>query len=130
MEAVQTPPTVFPTSRRTLNLWAAVAWLFGIFGAVIVLLFRRANHLAMLHAKQSLLWNIVILLLVTAFGIIDAAFFRLGFVGFVIAGIATWSSRAFRLMHWFVALFMAYQGLRGRAFRLPVIGDWAEKIKL
>ncbi|MEK7516052.1 MAG: hypothetical protein AAB562_00485 [Patescibacteria group bacterium] len=130
MEAVQTPPTVFPSSRRTWNPWAAVAWLLGIFGAVIVLLFRRTNHLALFHAKQSLLWNIAVLLLLTALGIVDAVFFRMGFVGFIIAGIAVWISRALRLTAVFVALFMAYQGFRGRELRLPVIGDWAEKIKM
>jgi uncharacterized membrane protein len=130
MEASQSVPSVFPSSHRTLNPWAAVAWLLGIFGAVIVLLFRRTNRLAMLHAKQSLVWNIVILLLLTAFGTVDALFFRLGFVGFIIAGIAVWISRALRLMALFVALFMAYRGFLGRELRLPVIGDWAEKIKL
>lgn len=130
MEASHPTPSVFPSSRRTLNPWAAAAWLFGIFGAVIVLLFRRTDHSAMLHAKQSLVWNIVILLLLTAFGMVDALFFRLGFVGFIIAGIAVWISRALRLMALFVALFMAYHGFRGRELRLPVIGDWAERIKL
>lgn len=117
-------------SKQSLDFWAALAWLLGVFGAIIVLLLRHTNHLAVFHAKQSLLWNTAVLLALIVFSVIDAVFFRLGFIGFIVAGVAVWTSRLIRFTAILVTLFMAYQGLRGKKLSIPVIGTWAERIKI
>lgn len=116
-------------SKQSLNFWAALAWLLGIFGAIVVVLFRPTNRVAAFHAKQSLLWNTAVLLALIVFSVLDAVFFRLGFIGFIIAGVVIWTSRLIRLTGILVALLMAYQGLLGKEFSIPVIGAWATKIK-
>jgi len=40
------------------EIFATLAWLFGIVGAVIVLIKRRDDEFAVFHARQSLILNL------------------------------------------------------------------------
>ncbi len=98
------------------RFWAFVAYLFGIVGSVIVLLLKKKDAFAMYHAKQSLVLNIT-------WVVVYVAGLFLPFIGwFIIWPLGNLSM----IVLWILGVFNA---LTGRQKQLPVIGQFAEKIK-
>jgi uncharacterized membrane protein len=103
------------------NLAAALGYPIGII-AIIMVIIEKQNRFARFHALQSLLligaW-IVIWVVLVIFTVI-LAMLKLGLLGSVLFPIV--------MLAWFAALiFAAYKAYQGEWFKLPVIGDMAEK---
>jgi uncharacterized membrane protein len=104
------------------NLAAALGYPIGII-ALIMVIMEKQNRFARFHALQSLLliagWIVVAIVLSIVIGILSQVSPYLGFFGLIFPLI--W-------LLWFGALiFCAYKAYQGEWFKLPVIGDMAEK---
>ena len=104
------------------NLAAALGYPIGII-ALIMVIMEKQNRFARFHALQSLLliaaWIVIAIVLSILVGILSAISSYLGFIGLLLPLI--W-------LLWFGALiFCAYKAYQGEWFKLPVIGDMAEK---
>ncbi len=93
------------------KLWAALCYVFPILLGIIVMLTDKKNDkFVLFHAWQSLvgwigLWVVLIIVGFVTFG--------LGFLCWPIA--------------WIVSLYFAWKAYQGEKFKLPVVGDFAEK---
>ncbi len=104
------------------NLASALGYPIGII-ALIMVIIEKQNRFARFHALQSLLliaaWIVIAIVLSILIGILSAISSYLGFIGILFPLI--W-------LVWFAALiFCAYKAYQGEWFKLPVIGDMAEK---
>src|SRR5215469_1962001 len=115
-----------PTSMgMQANVAAGLSYLFGWIGGLIFFLGEKQNRFVRFHAMQSLLLSGSLTLLYIVLWVVDivslaayASFLPLLFSGlFWLAGLAGF-------VLWIVLLINAFQG---RSFKLPVIGDYAEK---
>ncbi|MBF0254562.1 MAG: DUF4870 domain-containing protein [Candidatus Omnitrophica bacterium] len=95
------------------NLAALLSYLFGIVTGIILYIIERENKFVRFHAMQSIL----------TFGALFVLGILLGFIPAI--GLALipvlW---VLNIVLWVVLMIKAYQGER---FKLPVIGDIAEK---
>ncbi|MGA7079166.1 MAG: hypothetical protein WBQ43_23135 [Terriglobales bacterium] len=105
------------TTGLTENLAGALAYVT-IFPAIFFLVLEpyNKNPFVRFHAFQCIFWNIACLVLEFALMLIGYA---LGWPGSLILPVCL-----ALIGLWIVVTFTAYQG---RIFKLPVIGDWAER---
>ncbi len=93
------------------NMMGAVAYLLGFVTGIVLLLVEKQDKFVRFHASQS----------TVVFGVL----FVLGMVpvvglvlGVIIAPVS--------FILWLVLMWKAYQG---EMFKLPVVGEWAEKLE-
>lgn len=99
------------------KVFAFLAYLLGIIGFVIVLLARKTDSFAMYHAKQSLVLNITaIIVYVCGMFIPIIGWFIILPLGYLAVFIL-----------WIMGVIRA---LTGEEKPLPIIGKFADKIKL
>ena len=98
----------------------------GFIYSIIVLVTDKTNKLPRFHAVQSLLWSAVIFVLVVILEIFAV-------VAAIVIGSAAIAS-LLGLLVWVVVvgllafgIFAGYKGYQGEAFKLPAIGDMADK---
>ena len=112
------PPagTISPYERTAMGMKARTAgWLSYLFGWVtglIILLLERENRFARFHAMQSLIFF-------GAMGIATTMFSHIPFLSSIGTGLGFVS-----FICWIVLIVAAR---RGRYYKLPIIGDLAEK---
>ncbi len=98
------------------KLWAFLAYFLSIIGFVLVLALKKNDRFAMYHAKQSLVLFIVYLA---------------GYIVLMFIPIIGW---AIMTIWWIFGLVWAVMGIinavTGKIKPLPIIGKFAEKIKL
>ena len=98
----------------------------GFIYSIIVLVTDKVNKLPRFHAMQSLLWSGLTVVVVVGLQIV----LMILAVATQSAGIAT----VLGLLVWVAilgllafAIFAGYKGYQGEAFRLPIVGDMADK---
>ena len=98
----------------------------GFIYSIIVLVTDKVNKLPRFHAMQSLLWTGLTIVVVVGLQII----LMILAVATQSAGIAT----ILGLLVWVailgllaIAIFAGYKGYQGETFKLPIIGDMADK---
>ncbi len=110
------PGDVSPFERTSMGMRACTAgWLSYLGGWVtglIFLLLERENRFVRFHAMQSLIFF-------GAMSIVTTVFSSIPYFGFISAGLGFVS-----FVCWIVLMVAAH---RGRYYKLPVIGDYAEK---
>jgi uncharacterized membrane protein len=110
------PGDVSPYERTSMGMRACTAgWLSYLGGWVTGLIFfllERENRFVRFHAMQSLIFFGAMTIVTTVFNYIP-------FFGFIGAGLGFVS-----FICWIVLMVAAH---RGRYYKLPVIGDYAEK---
>ena len=105
---------------------AALSYVLGIITAIIVLIVaERKDKFTKFHAMQSLIWNILYLVVGWAIGMLLVPFTIVGIEAIIFTGIfLLWPLYALvGFVMWIVLIVKAYNGEK---FKLPVIGDWAE----
>jgi uncharacterized membrane protein len=133
---MQNPPPVQTGKSSTgldENVAALIAYVFGWVSGLILFLMEKSSRLVRFHAMQSILLNVLIVVIAVVLGIvISILVFILGQISGVLAGIATLLWFLFWLAFvaliavvWVLCLVKAFQG---KMFKLPFIGDMAEKI--
>lgn len=98
------------------KIFAFLAYLLSIIGFVIVLLAKKDNKFAMFHAKQSLVLFIV---------------YIIGWIVLMLIPVLGWM---LLFVWWIIMLIFTILGiinaLTGKEKELPIIGKYAEKIKI
>jgi uncharacterized membrane protein len=129
------PPGLAGKSSTGLdeNVAALISYIFGWVSGLIFFLMEKDSKLVRFHAMQSILfnvlvaivcfvgWIITVVLVLIASSLADA----LGAVSGILAGLVWLVIVVGILIAWILCLVRAYQG---KFFKLPVIGNIAEKI--
>ncbi len=107
------------------NIEAALAYLFGIVSGIAVLIFEKNSRFVRFHAAQSIMLFLGYLILKVLVSISLLPFFLIPGAGVWLAAVIDRLVNALFLVAWVVCMVKA---LMGDLFRLPVLGDIAEKI--
>src|SRR5688572_3590122 len=115
------------------NIAALLAYVFGWVSGLIFFLIEKDSKLVRFHAMQSIMLCVVIAVLGIALWIVSFLFLLVGamlpdIMGSLLALLATLIWLVFSvalLIAWILCLVRAYQS---QFFKLPIIGDMAEKI--
>ena len=94
------------------NVAAGLSYLFGWIGALVFFLIEKQNRFVRFHAVQSLMF----------FGSITTLSIVIGYIPYV--SLLTWVLELVGFIGW---IFLMIQGFQGKDYKLPVIGDYAEK---
>lgn len=110
------------------NVGAALCYIniclpIGLIYSIIVLVTEKTNKLVRFHAFQSLLLLGALVVIGFIIGIV------LGFMAATLnsTAIPMGFNGLFSLLVLILSLFMAMKGYKGEMFKLPVIGDLADK---
>ncbi len=112
------------SSSLSPNASIAIAYIFSFIGALIVLAMEKQNQFVRFHAMQAFIFGLFNLALRIAFGILGAIlYFSTGLWGIVnILGLLIW------LGYIGITIWLILEGTKGKKTKLPVIGDYAEKL--
>ena len=133
---MQNPPPAQPGKSSTgldENIAALLAYIFGWVSGLIFFLMEKDSKLVRFHAMQSILFNALILVLCVVLWIVTFIFVLVmaalpdimgSLMGLLTSLIWLVFSVAL-LIGWILCVVRAYQG---QFFKLPVIGNMAEKI--
>ena len=123
---LQTPPGGGPNDKTAIGLDAKLASALGYpigLIAIIEIIIEKENRFARFHALQSILLSVasvVVLIVLSIFvAILSAISSYLGLLGLFIP--LLW------LLYFAALIFCAYKAYQGEMFKLPVIGDMADK---
>ncbi|MFD1927456.1 DUF4870 domain-containing protein [Sporosarcina siberiensis] len=108
------------------NIAGLLSYLFPPIIAIVLLFMEKENKFVRFHAIQSIILTVTIIVLaigLTIFGVILSAI-KLGFIGGIIS-FGFWILAG--PLFFFTAVFLIYQAYQGKMFKLPVIGNIAEK---
>ena len=115
------------------NIAALLAYVFGWVSGLVFFLMEKDSKLVRFHAMQSILFCVVVAVLGIALWVVTFLFLLVGamlpdIMGSLLALLGTFIWLVFSvalLIAWILCLVRAYQG---QFFKLPVIGNMAEKI--
>ena len=102
----------------TQNVAAGLSYVFGWVSGLIIFLTEKQNRFVRFHAMQSILFFgglTVVNILIT----IAASLSILGFLGYL-----SWLVGVVGFVGWIV---LVINGFQGKYFKLPIVGDYAEK---
>ena len=104
---------------------ANICCYLGLILSIITIVTDKTNKLPRFHAFQSLLLSAVGLILGVALGIVNgiAAAARIDILSILISGVAG----LLGLVMLIAVIYTAIQAYQGNLFKLPVIGDLADK---
>jgi uncharacterized membrane protein len=106
------------------NLAALLAYLFGWISGLIFFLIEKDNKYVRFHALQSILLNVAMIVIYIGLVIVSIVLRIIPVLGAIIAGLL-WLLIPFVFLAAVIILMIkAYQG---EMFKLPIIGDIAEK---
>jgi len=109
------------------NIAAALSYLFGLISGVIFFAMETESRFVKFHAMQSMLASVAAMILWIVFMVVWTVLVRIPFLGVLaaIVGFLGWAVLALGLLAvWLFCMFKAFQGER---FKLPFIGEVAEK---
>jgi uncharacterized membrane protein len=132
---MQNPPPVQAGKSSTgleENLAALLSYVFGWLSGLIFLLIEKDSRLVRFHAMQSILLNVFAVVVGIVLWIVMFVLFLIAtqlpsILGTLLSLVVTLIWIAFSiglLVAWVMCLVKAYQG---QFFKLPVIGNFAEK---
>jgi uncharacterized membrane protein len=129
------PPSPAGKSSTGLdeNIAALLAYVFGWISGLIFFLIEKDSKLVRFHGMQAILFNVCVLVLCIAMWVVTFVLVLIAsqladIMGTVVGLVATliWLVLSVGiLIAWVLCLVRAYQG---QYFKLPVIGNMAEKI--
>ena len=94
------------------NVAAGLSYVFTWISGLIIFLIEKQNRFVRFHAMQSLLF----------FGSITVLSIVIGYIPYV--NLLSWVLDLVGFVGW---IFLMIQGFQGKYYKLPVIGDYAEK---
>jgi uncharacterized membrane protein len=129
------PPPKTATSSTGLdeNIAALLCYVFGWVSGLIFFLIEKTSKLVRFHAMQSILFCVFVLVVGIILWIVTFVFILIGtqlpdIMGTLVGLLTTLIWIVFGvglLIGWILCLVRAYQG---QVFKLPIIGNMAEKI--
>ena len=109
------------------NIAAALSYFFGLLSGAIFFAVETESRFVKFHAMQSMLASVVAIVLWIVYMVVWTVLVRIPFLGILagIVGFLGWAVLALGLLGlWLFCMFKAFQGDR---FKLPFIGEVAEK---
>jgi uncharacterized membrane protein len=115
------------------NIAALISYVFGWISGLVFFLIEKDSKLVRFHAMQSILFCVLVAVLGIALWVVTFLFLLVGamlpdIMGSLLSLLGTFIWLIFSvalLIAWILCLVRAYQG---QFFKLPVIGNMAEKI--
>jgi len=95
------------------NIAGLLCYLFSIFAGIVFLIIEKENKFIRFHAMQAIFTFLVIVGLSLILNIIPI-------IGFIV-------SLLMAPFIFFLSIFLMYQAYQGKMYKLPYIGDLAEK---
>ncbi|MFN7991711.1 MAG: hypothetical protein U0R44_06160 [Candidatus Micrarchaeia archaeon] len=108
--------------------WAAGSYLLFILSGIAVYIIREKDGYDRFHAMQSMLLSVALFALSFAIGILGIVLSYIPFIKIVAGPAIALLSLAISLAALGVWLAMMWKAYNGERYRLPVIGDQAEKL--
>ena len=133
---MQNPPPVQTATKSSTgldeNIAALLSYLLGWVGGLIFFLIEKDSRLVRFHAMQSILLSAIALVVGVGLWIVTLIFAIIGsmladFLGGIIWLLFTLLICAFGLALFVGAILCMVKAFQGQYFKLPVIGNFAEK---
>ena len=107
------------------NVAAALCYLLGLITGILFLVLEpyNKNKTIRFHAFQSIFFNVAIIGVDIVLSIVVSILFRISFLGWLVA--LFWP--LFGLGCLALWIFLMYKAYNNEKFKLPIIGDLAEK---
>ena len=123
--ATPQPAAPVQSAGMTDNVAAALCYLFGLITGILFLVLEpyNKNKTIRFHAFQSIFFNVAVIALDIVLSIFASILFRISFLGWMLA--LLWP--LFGLACLAIWLFLMYKAYNNEKFKLPIIGDLAEK---
>ncbi|MFH1588504.1 MAG: DUF4870 domain-containing protein [Candidatus Diapherotrites archaeon] len=112
------------------KMYGAAAYLFGLITGVIVLLMKPEDKYVKFHAMQSIILNVVMIVVFMVLGFV-MTFLSLMLMmvgGGMIAILFSFVYMIISLLVFVLWLFLMWKAYNGEKFKLPMIGEQAEKL--
>lgn len=106
------------------NLAAALAYLLTVITGIIFFVIEKENKYVRFHAMQAILFGAAWIVLWIVLGIISTALWFVPVIGWIINALVYLALGLGGFILWLFLMYKAYQGER---FKLPIVGDIAEK---
>ncbi|WP_438314665.1 DUF4870 domain-containing protein [Sporosarcina sp. FA9] len=108
------------------NIAGLLSYVFPPIIAIVFLFMEKENKFVRFHAIQSIILTATVFVLAIGLSIFGAilSVIKLGFIGGIIS-FGFWILAG--PLFFFLAVFLIYQAYKGKMFKLPIIGNIAEK---
>lgn len=106
------------------NLAAALSYVLSILTGIIFFVLEKENKYVRFHAMQAILFGAAWIILWIVLGILSTALWFVPVVGWIL-NVAIYL--VLGLGGFILWLFLMYKAYQGERFKLPIIGDIAEK---
>jgi len=125
-----------PTSKSAIgldaNVAAALGYIIGVLGLVNFLI-EKDNKFVKFHGIQSVLYSVGIGVAFTVVWIVLLVLAVILAMVSDVLGVLMWILNVLFFLAFFVAMFggliySAYKAYQGQMFKLPIVGNFAEKI--
>ena len=101
------------------NIAAALSYVLGPISGLFVLIAERENKFVRFHALQSTMWFLFLWILYWIVGLISG----LPIIGFILGIVLIPLVWIWRLLFVSSRIFLVFQALIGRTFKLPFVGE-------
>lgn len=106
------------------NIEGLLCYVLGWITGIVFLVLEKDNKFVRFHAMQSIATFLALTIISVVISMIGSAFFW-GFGGlWMIFGLISTLIWILALILWLILMFKAYQG---EMYKLPIVGDFAEK---
>ena len=121
-----------PTTERSstgldANIAAALSYFFGLLSGAVFFAVETDSRFVKFHAMQSMLASVAVIVVLIVYSVILMVLWRLPFLGLIagLVGTLGWAVLMLGFLGlWLFCMFKAFQGER---FKLPYLGEVAEK---
>ena len=132
---MQNPPPVQTTKSSTgldENIAALLAYIFGWLGGLIFFLIEKESRFVRFHAMQSILLNVLVAVVAFVFWILTFILVIIGasigdVIGTIFSLLATLLWVVFVVGILIAVILCLVKALQHQYFKLPIIGNFAEK---
>jgi uncharacterized membrane protein len=132
---MQNPPPVQTSKSSTgldENVAALLSYVFGWLSGLIFFLIEKDSRLVRFHAMQSLLFNVLVGIVAIVLWVAQVIFIIIGGMAGDVIGMLVSVVSMLIWVVFFIGILIAFvmcliKAFQGQYFKLPVIGNFAEK---
>ena len=124
--------TVKSSTGLDANIAALLAYLLGLLGGLIFFFMEKNSRFVKFHAMQSILFNVVVgvvaivlTIVVTILTLVISSISSS--LGFIVSMLSLLFWLGFGLVIIITAIMLLIKAFQGQMFKLPIIGNMAEK---
>lgn len=125
------PPALVGEKKPTAvgleeNIAGLLCYIFAPIIAIVFFIMEKENRFVRFHAMQAMIITAIMIVVGIGLGIFTAilSVIKLGFIGGLLSTIF-WL--VVGPLTFFLAVFLIYQAYQGKMFKVPVVGNMAEK---